>query len=81
VTVSTVPDCVAIFLESCCTSTASCSSQPILTPGVITIADKTCQNVLIMEEICGQEFGISLSSGVQLMASLAGAALFAVLAM
>lgn len=82
VAIDKVPDCVALYLESCCTSTASCSSQPILTPGVITIADKTCQNVLIMEEICGQEFNISLSGSVQLIAGLAGAAsLLAVLAL
>lgn len=55
-------ECVAVFLESCCTSTGTCEAKPIEAAGVITVADTTCENVVIMEEICGDSFTIGANA-------------------
>lgn len=80
VTVKTIPDCVAVFLESCCTSTNACTATPILTPGTTTIADTTCANTLVMEEICGQDSTVKLNSVQQFAGIASVAAMLAVLA-
>jgi hypothetical protein len=47
--------------------------------GPVSIVDATCDNQLIMEEICGEDFSITLNAS-GLFASLAGvASLLAVL--
>lgn len=33
INVASVPDCVAIFIESCCFSTNTCTSKPVTVPG------------------------------------------------
>lgn len=68
-----------MFLESCCFSTNTCTSKPITVPGPVTVVDATCDNQLILEEICGDDYSITLNAS-GLFASLAGvASLLAVL--
>lgn len=79
INVNSIPECVAVFSESCCFSTNSCTTTPILVAGPVTFVDATCDNQLIMEEICGDDFAITVNA-TGLFVSLASvASLLAVL--